>query len=420
MRKDFILFLLLLTGLTTMAQVKISGKIKDNKGKPIPGISITLKDTYDGSVSDSSGNFSFTTSETGTHNIDVTGVGYHEYTTVVELKNTPIVLDISLKEKMDELKAVVVMAGSFEAGDKKRAATVLSSIDIATTAGSNADITAALKTLPGAQQVGNQEGLFVRGGTGDETKQFIDGTVLNNPYFTSTPDIASRGRFSPFLFKGTIFSTGGYSALYGQALSSAVILESIDLPEQSSATASISPILLEGGFQQLSKNKKSSWGASYNYVNLVAYFKMVPQLVDYFDMPEFHSGDANFRFKTKGGGMVKYYTTFSYNHLGLRRADIDSAALKDAFGIVNHNWYNNLSWRENLGNGWKMNLGFSYSTNKDELTQELQNRDNKLQHLAGRPWSDKNFHVNSRQNLTQIKQVLEKKLGGLSAVRFGG
>ena len=420
MRKDFILFLLLLASLTTMAQVKISGKIKDNKGKPIPGISITLKDTYDGSISDSSGNFSFTTSETGTHNIDVTGVGYHEYTTVVELKNIPIVLDISLKEKMDELKAVVVMAGSFEAGDKKRAATVLSSIDIATTAGSNADITAALKTLPGAQQVGNQEGLFVRGGTGDETKQFIDGTVLNNPYFTSTPDIASRGRFSPFLFKGTIFSTGGYSALYGQALSSAVILESIDLPEQSSATASISPILLGGGFQQLSKNKKSSWGASYNYVNLVAYFKTVPQLVDYFDMPEFHSGDANFRFKTKGGGMVKYYTTFSYNHLGLRRADIDSAALKDAFGIVNHNWYNNLSWKENLGDGWKMNLGFSYSTNKDELTQELQNRDNKLQHLSGRPWSDKNFHVNSRQDLTQIKQVLEKKLGGLSAIRFGG
>jgi hypothetical protein len=33
------------------------------------------------------------------------------------------------------------------------------------------------------------------------------------------------------LFKGTVFSTGGYSALYGQALSSALILESIDLPE---------------------------------------------------------------------------------------------------------------------------------------------------------------------------------------------
>ena len=78
--------------------------------------------------------------------------------------------------------------------------------------------------MPGAQQIGEQEGLFVRGGTGEETKQFIDGTLVNNPYYTSVPDIATRGRFSPFLFKGTVFSTGGYSALYGQALSSAVIL----------------------------------------------------------------------------------------------------------------------------------------------------------------------------------------------------
>jgi hypothetical protein len=420
MNKKFIPLILLFFGLTAMGQSKISGAIKDNKGKPIPAISVTLKGTYDGSVSDSSGNFSFTTSETGAHMIEVTGVGYHEYSAPVELKNAPVKLDVVLKERLDELKAVVVTAGAFEAGDKKRAATVLSSLDIATTAGSNADITAALKTLPGAQQVGHQEGLFVRGGTGDETKQFIDGTVLNNPFFTSTPDIASRGRFSPFLFKGTVFSTGGYSALYGQALSSAVILESIDLPEETSSTASISPILLGGGYQKLTKNKKTSWGASYNYVNVAAYFKLVPQLIDYFDMPEFHSGDANFRIKTKGGGMIKYYTTFSYNHLGLRRPDIDSVALKDAFGIVNHSWYNNLSWKENLGNGWKMNLGFSYSTNRDDLTQELQNRENKVQHIAGSPWAEKNFHVKSRQDLTQIKQILEKKLGGLSAVRFGG
>lgn len=417
--KFLLLSVLLFLGLAALSQVTVSGKIKDNKGKPIPGISITLKDTYDGSVSDSSGNFSFTTAEKGAHTIEITGVGYHSYTTSVELKNTPVTIDVSLKEKLDELKAVIVMAGSFEAGDKKRAATVLSSIDIATTAGSNADITAALKTLPGAQQVGHQEGLFVRGGTGDETKQFIDGSVINNPFFTSTPDIASRGRFSPFLFKGTVFSTGGYSALYGQALSSAVILESIDLPEETSATASISPILLGGGFQQLAKNKKSSWGGSYNYANLIAYFKMVPQLVDYFDMPEFHSGDANFRIKTKGGGMVKYYTTFSYNHLGLRRRDIDSSQLKDAFGIINHNWYNNLSWRENLGNGWKMNLGLSYSTNRDDLTQELQNEENKIQRVAGSPWAEKNFHIKSRQDLAQLKQVIEKKLGGLSVLRFG-
>ncbi len=397
-----------------IAQTKISGHLKDNKGKPVAGVSITLKDTYDGAVSDSLGNYSFNTTEKGSHLIEMTNVNYDDYQTTVELNNAPLTINATLKEKFNELKAVTVTAGAFEAGDNKRAATVLNSIDIATTAGSNADITAALKTLPGAQQIGNSEGLFVRGGTGEETKQFIDGTLLNNPYFTSVPDIATRGRFSPFLFKGTVFSTGGYSALYGQALSSAVILESIDFPEKSSATAGISPIVATAGLQQLSKKKNFSWGADYSYVNLVAYFNIVKQSPDYFDMPEFHSGDANFRIKTKHG-IIKYYTTFNYNHLGLRRPDIDSLVFKDAFGIVNHNWYNNLSWRENLNNGWKMNLGMSYSTNRDNISQQIQDSSNHPE-----IFNSKNFHLINRQDLTQIKEVFEKKLGGLSAIRFGG
>ncbi|HYJ64744.1 MAG TPA: TonB-dependent receptor, partial [Parafilimonas sp.] len=402
-----------------IAQTKVTGHIKDNKGKPVAGVSITLKDTYDGAVSDSLGDYSFSTTEKGSHVIEMTNVNYDDYQIPVDLNNTPLTINATLKEKFNELKAVTVTAGAFEAGDNKRAATVLNSIDIATTAGSNADITAALKTLPGAQQIGNSEGLFVRGGTGEETKQFIDGTLVNNPYFTSIPDVATRGRFSPFLFKGTVFSTGGYSALYGQALSSAVILESIDFPEKSSATASISPIIVGGGVQQLSKKKNFSWGVDYDYVNLVAYFNIVKQTPDFFKMPEFHSGDANFRIKTNGG-IIKYYTTFNYNNLGLRRPDIDSMIYKDAFSVINHNWYNNLSWRQSLNNGWKMNLGMSYSTNRDNITQQIQDSSNQPKIFSYQPWVSKNFHLKSRQDLTQVKEVFEKKLGGLSAIRFGG
>ena len=131
--------------------------------------------------------------------------------------------------------------------------------------------------------------------------------------------------FLHFLFKGTVFTTGGYSALYGEALSSALILESIDFPERSAANLFVSPIILGGGFRDLAKNKKSSWGADYGYVNLIAYFNIVKQTPDYFKMPEFHNADANFRIKTKRGGMIKYYTTFSYSKLGLRRPDVDSS-----------------------------------------------------------------------------------------------
>ncbi|MFX6827061.1 hypothetical protein ABTH45_19320, partial [Acinetobacter baumannii] len=91
----------------------------------------------------------------------------------------------------------------------------LKALDIATTAGANADISATIQTLPGAQRVGEQEGLFIRGGSAEEAKIIIDGTVVNNFFYSSVPGIAQRGRFSPFLFNGTVFSSGGYSAVYG-------------------------------------------------------------------------------------------------------------------------------------------------------------------------------------------------------------
>lgn len=417
--------LFLLTALTAanvlFAQVKISGVVKDNKNHPLPGVSITVKDTYDGSTTDSAGAFAFRSTEKGEHLITVSSIGYNPYEQKVLIDKENIVLSISLKEKLDELKAVMVTAGSFSAGDSKRG-TVLSSLDVATTAGSNADITAALKTLPGTQQVGEQEGLFVRGGAGYETKQFIDGSLVNNPYFSSVPDISSRGRFSPFLFKGTVFTTGGYSALYGQALSSALLLESIDLPEKSEIDASISPLVVGLGTQQLAKDKKSSYGITYSYVNVGLYFNLVKQTPDFFKMPQFHNGDANFRFKTKKGGMVKYYTTYSFSNLGLRRPDIDSSYLKDAFSLNNINWYNNLSWREMLGNGWKMNLSASYSINKDKLNQEVQDQSNTPKQFADNVYwmNGKNFGLKHRQDLSQAKAVFEKKLIGISAVRFGG
>ena len=236
-----LLFCLLATiaSLTASTQIKISGTVKDTKGKIIVGASVVVKDSYDGGITDSLGKFSFKTFEKGNITVVAKNIGYKTVETLVTFDTEAIVTNFNLKEEVTELKAVTVTAGSFEAGDRKKASTVLSTLDILTTGGGNADIVAAVKTLPGAQQVGEQEGLFVRGGTAYETKQFIDGTVVNNPFNASVPDIASRGRFSPFLFKGTVFSTGGYSALYGQALSSALILESIDLPDQSQATASV-------------------------------------------------------------------------------------------------------------------------------------------------------------------------------------
>lgn len=419
MRKIALLLISFLAIAQIKAQVKVYGWVKDNKNKPLKNVSITMLNTYDGATTDSVGNFSFKTYEKGKQNVEAKIVGYKVLVQTITIEKENIQLQFQLKEEVSELKAVTVTAGSFEAGDKKKAATVLSALDIYTTGGANADITAAVKTLPGAQQIGEQEGLFVRGGTGAETKQMMDGMVINNPFFSGAPDIATRGRFSPSLFKGNIFSTGGYSALYGQALSSVLLLESIDLPQRSEASASISTVFVGAGLQHLSKNKKSSYGVNYGYTNLLPYFSIVKQKPDYFIMPQFHTADANFRIKTKNGGMLKYFTAFSNSKLGLRNANIDSTILKDAFGLKNTNWYNNLSYKQTLQKGWKMQLGLSYSINVDDIDSKIQNQNNT--NVTTSVWyiDAKNFLLKNTQTLAQARAVFEKKLKGISALRVG-
>ncbi len=419
--KKWMVALLSIVPFLIQAQVKITGSVKDQKGRILAGANIVVKGSYDGGVSDSTGHFSFKTYEKGKQMVVATNMGNKTMEQEITIDTAAVInVDFVLKEEISELKAVTVTAGSFEAGDKKKAATVLSSLDVYTTGGANADISAVVKTLPGAQQVGEQEGLFVRGGAGYEAKQFIDGTLVNNPFLASVPDIASRGRFAPALFKGTIFSTGGYSALYGQALSSALIMESIDIPERSEVSASISALFWGGGLQKVAKDKKSSWGGNYGYTNLAAYFGIVKQKPEYFRMPQFHTADLNFRAKTKTGGMIKYYSTFGASDLGLRRANIDDPALKNAFGLNNTNWYHNLSWRDNLGNGWKMNLGLGYSIDVNKIDQQIQNQQNQKV-TTGQSWIDNNnFILNTRSDLSQFKAVFDKRLSGISVIRFGG
>jgi vitamin B12 transporter len=408
--------LLILLVTSVYAQTSIDGSIKDVKGVPVAGVSIYLKDTYDGATSDSSGKFSFKTFEKGEHLLIATSIGYKPQEFKLTIQDAPLNFDITLKEEINELKAVVITAGSFEASDRKKA-TVLNPIDIVTTASANGDVTEAIKTLPGAQQVGESEGLFVRGGTAGETKIFIDGSLVNNFFYTSVPNIAQRGRFSPFLFKGTVFSAGGYSALYGQALSSALILESIDLPERSTANLGVSFLNVSGGYQHLAKNKKSSWGIGYGYSNLDLAFRLIKQKQDYFKMIQSHEGDANFRIKTSNSGILKYYGSFSKNGLGFRVNSLDTLNYKDAFELGNLNMYHNLSWRENLNNGWKIILGASFTDNNDDISGSLQNQINEEVILQGLEF--KNFDLKTKGLFFNAKAVIEKKLQGLSALRFG-
>jgi len=92
--KKFLLITLMFLSVNAIAQTSISGHLKDTKGKPIIAASITVKDSYDGTVSDSSGNFNFTTTEKGIHAITITQNDFDDYEASVDLNGQPLTLNI--------------------------------------------------------------------------------------------------------------------------------------------------------------------------------------------------------------------------------------------------------------------------------------------------------------------------------------
>jgi len=306
-------------------------------------------------------------------------------------------------QKDRTLKEVTISAGSFEAGDKAKGAS-LTAMDAFTVAGNNADIALALRSLPGAQQIGDQDGLFVRGGTNEETKQFIDGTLLKSPNYPAIPGVQQYARVNPMLFRGILFNTGGYSALYGQAMSSVLILESSGLPEKSSANFSVFPANIGAGIQQLSHNKQSSYGFTLRYSNAAFYNTIVKQRPDYFSGPEYLEGDANFRIQTGKSGMLKFYTNWNLSDVGMRNPDIDSVNLFSSYQVKGKSIYNNMSYRGQLSENWLIDAGMAYSYND---TQTLNGQVNG------------NGQRDIKSNFAQVRAVFTRNFSGNQALRIG-
>jgi hypothetical protein len=345
------------------AQTTISGILTTKKGNPLAKANLSIKNSYDGTTTDNNGRFSFTTTETGNHILQFSAFNYETDSIRIELKNTPVTVNFSLKEAVNELETVGISAGYIIAGDGKKGA-VLTSLDIATTAGANADIFAAQQTMPGTQAAFSENGLFVRGGTAAETKTYFDGMLVKSPFNATVPDQASRGRLSAFLFKGTSFSSGGYSAQYGQALSSALILESKDLPEKT--TTGISLLTVGTGIDQNIRFKNSAFTIGGYYYNLKPIYHIIKQENEYVKAPEQLGANIHYKWKTSASGMFKVYAAYSATKLAVFRKDADHPDSAVYFSNHNSNVYINSTYKAYLGNQWKIEAGFSYNRDKDQ------------------------------------------------------
>jgi len=359
-----LLTLIFTSPIQVFAQCVVSGKISERNGTSVPGANIFIEGTFDGSSSDSSGYFSFTTSADSIHTLIVRYIGFKEFSQVLDLSRDQEGLEIVIRESSNQLDAVVISAGSFEAGDRQKGV-VLKPLDIVTTAGGLGDIYGAMRTLPGAQTVGEDGRLFVRGGDASESRTFIDGMAVEKPYYSTMPDIPTRGRFSPFMFSGTLFSSGGYSAEYGQALSSALILNTNDMPERSLASISLMTVGFGGSYTKRWKNTALS--VTGNYTNLTPYFKLVPQTTDWKKSPSGADGMINFQQKTGKNGLLKCFLSYSQGNSSMNYPELIDVNEEMRLQLFDRNTYFNASYKDILSKKFSIRAGLSFSNDRNDM-----------------------------------------------------
>jgi outer membrane cobalamin receptor len=366
------ILILLITSLV-FSQTTIHGKVTDVSGQPIIGANVYLEGSYDGATTNDQGEFTFITEEKGTQNLVISFLSYEIKAIagdVSQLKN----LQIKLREDVNALDTVVISAGTFEANDNSKVS-VLKPLDVVTTASALGDFVGALQTLPGTSTVAEDGRLFVRGGDADETQIFIDGIRVFTPYSPTTNNTPTRGRYSPFLFDGITFSTGGYSAEYGQALSSVLLLSTIDEPDQNKTD--IGMMTVGGSLGHTKKWKTTALSVNATYINLAPYVALFPDRNDWKTPYRGAQGEAVFRkrFET---GILKFYAAFDTSDFDLTQEDINFSEGVH-FKLKNTNFYANTSYHGVLGSNWSIETGMSYTianTNVDIIDRKIEDQEN--------------------------------------------
>lgn len=412
MKAHFTIFLLIVFA-NCFGQNIVSGKILDPKGQPVSGANIFIEGTYDGDSSDKDGNFSFETASTGTQTLVVNMLTYETVQQEISVENFKN-KTIKISESVNTLDAVVITAGTMESGGKSTVS-VLKPLDIVTTAGAAGNIVAAFQTLPGTQIVGEDGRLFVRGGEANETQTFVDGIRVPQPYGPAANNVPTRGRFSPFLFKGIAFSTGGYSAEFGEALSGVLLMNTFEEPDENKTDISLMTVGL--GIANTQKWEKSSFSVNLAYMNLAPYQAVVPQAIDWNKPYETLGGEMVFRQKFNSG-LLKTYVAFDATNFDINQNDINLGRTR--VDAKNNNMYVNSSYKGFFGSNYQLQTGFSYgfSENKFKLNDDLaKNKENAL-HLKAKVSKKFGNNVNFSAGMDFFATDFEENFRGSDTQQF--
>jgi len=347
----------------------LAGKVADEKGAPLAFVNLQIVDSFDGEVSNAAGRFVVTTQKVGEVKIRASLIGYKTAEQSIRLiAGDTARINFVLKETLVNLQDVVVTASAFATGDEGKGV-ILRRMEVVTTPGAAADIFLAIKTFPGLAMVDEGSGLFVRGGDVSETVTLLDQATVVHPYKYESPTGGVFGTINPFLVSGTLFSSGGFSARYGNALSGVLAMDSQNLPEGAAYTLNLGLAATSASLQLPLLQNKLGVRFSGNRSFTGAMFRLNGWRDEFVEAPSGNDGNLSLIYQYSPTGRLKFFNFASNDRIGVNVHEPSFAAV---YRGKESNQLHNLQWSE-LWRGWLMKM--SLSLNRYDTKRNLGNLD---------------------------------------------
>ena len=210
----------------------INGKVIDMMSQqPMIGVTIIVVGTTYGGTTDLNGEYIINNIPVGSYRLKASAIGYESIIKADVIVNSvrPVTLDFALNESVILIQDITVTSDYFQKDPHEiTSVTNFSYEEIRRAPGGFEDVIRALSILPGvAQADAGRNDLIVRGGAPSENLYIVDGFMVPNiNHFGSQG--ATGGPLSYInldYVKETSFSTGGFSAIYGDKLSSVLKID---------------------------------------------------------------------------------------------------------------------------------------------------------------------------------------------------
>ena len=207
------------------AGATLSGFVRDStSGETLVGATVQLKETRSGAVTNKSGFYSIGGIAGGQYTIVVSYLGFASKEIVLRLaENESRRFDVALSPDVLEMEEVTIEGNRMDDSRQISVSRVnipLREISQLRVAG-EADVFRSLQFLPGVLSSSQiSSGLYIRGGSPDQTLVLLDGSAVYNP----THLFGFYSTFNPDAIKDVELIKGGFPAEYGGRMSAVLDL----------------------------------------------------------------------------------------------------------------------------------------------------------------------------------------------------